>query len=143
MRKSKKTMDSKSENILHKNKQTPESGIKSPRQDKKILILTWAAVITLALFTIGGAYAYFTAQTGDGSEADISASTGTTDSLSFDVGDAINIKANADNFAQGKGSLKDDTTASAILKANNTTNEAKAKYNIFFIIDKNDFTYTT
>ncbi|MDE6284144.1 MAG: hypothetical protein K2M17_00140 [Bacilli bacterium] len=83
------------------------------------------------------------ARMGDGMGADISAQTGTTDSLAFEVGDEINIEADLENFAPDKGSLKDDTTASATLKANNTTNEAKAKYNLFFIIDKNDFTYTT
>ncbi|MDE6284321.1 MAG: fibronectin type III domain-containing protein [Bacilli bacterium] len=92
---------------------------------------------------VGGAYAYFIANTGDGVGTDISAQTGTTDSLAFEVGDEINIHADLENFAQGKGSLTDDTTASAILRANNTTNEAKRKYNIFFIIDQNDFIYTT
>ena len=41
------------------------------------------------------------------------------------------------------GSISDSTTGQAILKANNTTNEATARYNIYLIIENNDFVYTT
>ena len=40
-------------------------------------------------------------------------------------------------------SLSDSTTGSAILRANNTTNSATATYNIYLIIESNDFEYTT
>lgn len=55
----------------------------------------------------------------------------------------INIYATEENFAQGMGSISDSTTGQAILKANNTTNEATARYNIYLIIENNDFVYTT
>ena len=40
-------------------------------------------------------------------------------------------------------SLSDSTTGSAILRANDATNEATATYNIYLIIESNDFEYTT
>ena len=41
------------------------------------------------------------------------------------------------------GNLSDSTTAQAILRANNTSNEATANYNIYLIIEENNFEYTT
>lgn len=41
------------------------------------------------------------------------------------------------------GNLSDSTTAQAILRANNTSNEATANYNIYLIIESNNFEYTT
>ena len=95
------------------------------------------------LTIIGATYAYFAADLGGGTNANINASTGTTDSLTFDAGDPIRIHATLENFAEGMESLKGSTTAIASLKANNTTNQASDKYNIFFIIDDNDFVYST
>ncbi|MDE6284161.1 MAG: hypothetical protein K2M17_00225 [Bacilli bacterium] len=113
------------------------------KKNEKPLILTWIAVITLIAAIVGGAYAYFVAKVTGGTSANISASTGTTDSLSFDVGDPIMIDGDLKNFVVGMNSLKGTTTASATLLANNTTSSAKAKYNVFFILETNDFVYTT
>ena len=112
-------------------------------RNKKTKILVGIGIFTLLLTIIGAAYAYFTANLGGGTGANINASTGTTDSLTFDAGDPISIHASLENFAEGMESLKGSTTATATLKANNTTNQATSKYNIFFIIDDNDFVYST
>ena len=112
-------------------------------KSKKKVILTITGMLTLLLVVIGATYAYFAADLGGGTNANINASTGTTDSLTFDAGDPIRIHASLENFAEGMENLKGSTTATATLKANNTTNEATSKYNIFFIIDDNDFVYST
>ncbi len=113
------------------------------KQNKKNVVLISVGVLTLLLTIIGATYAYFAADLGGGTNANINASTGTTDSLTFDAGDPIKIHASLENFAEGMESLKGNTTATATLKANNTTNQASGKYNIFFIIDDNDFVYST
>ncbi len=105
------------------------------KENKKTVILSAIGVLTLLLIIIGAAYAYFAADLGGGTNANINASTGTTDSLTFDAGDPIRIHATLENFAEGMESLKGSTTATATLKANNTTNQATSKYNIFFVID--------
>ncbi len=111
--------------------------------DKKTKVLVGIGIFALLLTIIGATFAYFAADLGGGTNANINASTGTTDSLTFDAGDPIRIHASLENFAEGMESLKGSTTATATLKANNTTNQATGKYNIFFIIDDNDFVYST
>ncbi len=100
-------------------------------------------IFSLLLTIIGATYAYFAANLGGGTNANINASTGTTDSLSFSVGDDIVLNATIENFKKGGNNLVGTTSATATLKANNATNEASSKYNVFFIIEENDFEYTT
>ena len=113
------------------------------KNNKKNLLFTVIGAITLIVVTLGATYAYFVAQSGGGANIDTNVITGTTDNLSFSFGDLINIQATEENFGQGMGSISDSTTGQAILKANNTTNEATARYNIYLIIESNDFVYTT
>ena len=110
-------------------------------KNKKNIFLMSIGAITLIAVTLGATYAYFTAQSGGSGNIDTDVITGTTDNLSFSLGEMINIYATEENFAQGMGSISDSTTGQAILKANNTTNEATAKYNIYLIIENNDFVY--
>ena len=112
-------------------------------KNRKNMIFMVVGAITLIAVTLGATYAYFTAQSADGANIDTNVMTGTTDNLAFSFGDLINIYATEENFAQGMGSISDSTTGQAILKANNTTNEATARYNIYLIIENNDFVYTT
>ena len=111
--------------------------------NKKNLVYMVIGVITLITVTLGATYAYFTAQSGGSGNIDVDASTATTDNLSFSFGDLINIQATEENFGQGMGSISDSTTGRAILRANNATNEATTSYNIYLIIESNDFVYTT
>ena len=79
--------------------------------------LSAIAVITLIAVVVGATYAYFQAQGGGSSDIDASVITSTTDKLSFQVGNGINISANQENFAQGLGNRTGSTTASAMLTA--------------------------
>ena len=110
---------------------------------KKNITYMIIGAITLIAVTLGATYAYFTAQSGGGANIDTDVITGTTDNLAFSFGDVINIYATEENFGKGMGSISDSTTGTAMLKANNTTNEATATYNIYLIIEANDFVYTT
>lgn len=113
------------------------------KDKKKKTALTIIAAVTLMLTIIGATYAYFVGQVGGGGGSRFGATTGTTDNLVFIAGDPIVIHATMDNFKQGMESLKDNTTASAKLLPNNSTNTASARYNIFLIIDNNNFEYST
>ncbi len=99
------------------------------------------ALIIFLLLIIGATYAYFAAQRGDGSSADINVEAGTTDSLTFTKDTDINISANADNFKQSGESPSGQTNVTAHLVANNTTNEATETYNVYFNIMQNEFVY--
>ena len=110
--------------------------------EKKVLALSAIAVITLIAVVVGATYAYFQAQGGGSSDIDASVITSTTDKLSFQVGNGINISASQENFAQGLGNRTGSTTASAMLTANNATNTATRNYNLYLDIKNNGFTYT-
>ena len=110
---------------------------------KKNFIFMVIGLLTLLVFVAGATYAYFTAQGGGTGNIDVNATTNTTDNLSFSFGDEINIYATEENFAQGMESISDSTTAQALLRANNATNTATTTYNIYLIIEANDFVYTT
>lgn len=101
------------------------------------------AVLTLLILVTGATYAYFTAQGGNTSQTNLNVTTHTTDSLVFEVGAPISIYADQSNFADGMANQFGKTTATAIAKAGSNTEKFIGKYNIFFVIDENDFEYTT
>ena len=109
---------------------------------KKNLIFMSIAAVTLIVTILGATYAYFQAQGGGSSNTDIDIHTSTTDNLSFQIGEAISIKATQENFAENMDNLSDSTTASAILTANNATNNATRNYYLYFDISNNNFTYS-
>ena len=111
--------------------------------DKKNKILLIIATITFLSVIIGATYAYFFMQGNRSGTIDTSIITGSTDLLSFNFGDSIYIQANQDNFGEGMGNLSDSTTGTALLRAGDTTSNVDATYNIYLIIEENDFVYTT
>ena len=114
----------------------------SKTNEKKVLVLSAVAVITLIAVVVGATYAYFQAQGGGSSDIDASVITNTTDKLSFQVGNGIDISASQENFALGMDNVTGSTTASAMLTANNATNTATRNYNLYLDIKNNGFTYT-
>ena len=111
-------------------------------KDKKVKLFSAIALVALALLVVGATYAYFQSQHGSASNADIKVTTNTTDLLTFETGDAINISADQETFAQGKGNRTGSTFARATLQANNKTNTATANYYMYLNIETNTFTYT-
>lgn len=113
---------------------------KKNKRNKTLIIFT---TILLIIMVIGATFAYFTSQLGNGTNTNINAITGTTDSLKFSADDkGIDISANEENFGINENNISDTTYAIANLKANNTSNVAKAKYNVYLIIDANTLKYT-
>ena len=95
-------------------------------EKKKVKLFSAIALVALALLVVGATYAYFQNQYGSASNADVKVTTYTTDVLTFETGDAINISADQEKFAQGKGNQTGSTFARATLQANNKTNTATA-----------------
>ena len=111
-------------------------------EKKKAVIYSTVALIALVILVVGATYAYFKAQGGTGSSADVNVTTYTTDMLTFTTGNAISLYADQTSFGQEKGSLSGETFAKATLVANNKTNEATDNYYVYFNIENNTFKYT-
>ena len=111
--------------------------------EKKLLVLSFLGVLTFIAVVVGATYAYFTAQGGGTGNINVNANTGTTDNLSFQVGEAISLTANQEDFGQGTGNKSGSTYARAVLTANNTTNTATRNYYVYLNILNNNFEYTT
>ena len=69
---------------------------------KNTILLTVIAVATLLVAVVGATFAYFTATGGDAVSKQVNVITGTAASSSFAIDGAINIYADATNFAQGQ-----------------------------------------
>ncbi len=111
--------------------------------EKKVLVLSFLGVITLIAVVVGATFAYFTAQGGGTGNINVNANTATTDNLSFQVGSAISLTANQEDFGQGADNKSGSTFARATLTANNATNNAMRNYYVYLDIESNDFEYTT
>ncbi len=111
-------------------------------EKKKVKLFSAIALVALALLVVGATYAYFQNQYGAASNANVKVTTYTTDMLTFETGSNINITAGQDDFASGKGNKTGQTFTRATLQANNKTNTATAKYNVYLNIENNTFTYT-
>ena len=115
------------------------------KNKKQALILSVVGVLTLITLVAGATYAYFKAQGGTGSSSDVNVITATTDLLTFKIDKAINISISQSEFKKGGTDVSDSTGAHATLTASNSKNVEKTtrSYNIYFVIDTNDFEYTT
>ena len=110
---------------------------------KKALVLSVIGVLTLIAVVVGATFAYFAAQSGGTGNINVNAGTATTDNLSFQVGSAISLTANQEDFGSGAGNKSGSTFARATLTANNATNNATRNYYVYLDITSNDFEYTT
>ena len=114
-------------------------------EKKKIKLFSAISLVALALLVVGATYAYFQNQYGSASNADVNVITATTDLLTFKIDKAINIGVSQSEFKKGNPDASDSTGAHATLTASNSKNVEKTtrNYNIYFVIDTNDFEYTT
>ena len=111
-------------------------------ENKKTKIISIISIIALVLTVITATYAYFQAQTGEGSQADVKINASTVDTLTFETGDPLSFTIDQDNFAKDQASLSASTFASATLSANNKTNTATDHYYMYLNISNNSFIYT-
>ena len=115
------------------------------KNKKQAMILSVVAVITLIILVLGATYAYFQATGGDAASSNLNVITATTDLITFKIDKAINVSVTQSDFAKGSGNKSDSTKAIATLTASNSSNIDKSsdRYNVYFIIEANDFIYTT
>ena len=114
---------------------------KEKKDNKKLIVVI---AIVLLLSAVGLTLAYFVGQIGSGATANIRVTTATVDTLTFTTGSDINIgPVTQANFASGAGNKSGSTTATAMLRANNTTNTANETYNVYLNITNNTFVKTT
>ena len=106
-------------------------------EKNKTKIVTIASLLALIILIIGATYAYFVAQTGEGSQTDIRINANTVDTLTFETGDPITLTLDQENFAQGTGNQTGSTFAKAMLTANNKTNTATEHYYMYLNIKYN------
>ncbi len=111
-------------------------------QNKKQIILSIIAIVTLAILVIGASFAYFAVQGNTSAQTSATVKTYTVDVFSFETGDPISFSLNQDNFASGKGNQTGTTYAKTLLTANNKTNTATEHYYMYLNISENTFTYT-
>mgnify|MGYP004462567865 CR=1 FL=1 len=71
------------------------------------------ALIILVILVVVSTYAYFQNQYGSASNANVKVITYTTDVLTFETGEVINITADQETFAQGKGNRTGSTYTSS------------------------------
>ena len=111
-------------------------------ENKKTKIVSIIAIIALVLTLVTATYAYFQAQTGEGSQADVKINANTVDTLTFETGSAISLSLDQTSFAQGTGNQIGTTFAKTMLTANNKTNSAIEHYYLYLNIENNTFTYS-
>ena len=111
-------------------------------ENKKTKIISIISIIALVIIMIGATYAYFAAQTGEGSQTDIRINANTVDTLTFETGDSITLTLNQENFAEGNGNQTGSTFAKALLTANSKTNTATQNYYLYLSIYTNTFGYS-
>ena len=108
--------------------------------NKRKTILIIIAVLTL---TIGLSLAYIIAQLQDEGRGNASVVSDTVDILRFEVDKDINLNPTQFNVVEGGDNLSDTAVGSAILRANSTDNNATYNYYVYFLINSNNYVYTT
>lgn len=119
-------------------------------EKKNTILLTVIAVATLLVAVVGATFAYFTAQGGTSSTANVTVSTGTAGSSTLSTFDAINIYADATNFAQNAGNRTGTSSGTVSwtapgASAGSTPSEAERSfcYTAALSVTKNDFNYSS
>lgn len=116
--------------------------IKNDKMQKILLAVTMLFIVALI---IGATYAYFQVGGNTSANTNVDVISSTVDLFSFKVNDPININISQFNFGENAGNQSSSTKAIATLSASNSPNNVKTsnRYNIYFIIDSNNFVYTT
>ena len=115
---------------------------------KNTILLTVIAVATLLVAVVGATFAYFTATGGEAVSKNVTVTTGTAGSSSFEVSGAISIYADATNFASGKGDKSGSATGTVKFTAPSAVggtiaaSDLKFCYAVTVNIASNDFVYS-
>lgn len=100
-------------------------------------------IITLVVMSIGTAYAYFTAMRIASVTEVAEVTSATTDIVTYDGGEPLNIHASPENFNKFSGSLYDETIATVNVKLGSDDQVSKYYYDVMLVVADNDFIYST
>ena len=118
-----------------------EQNIGTKKLDKnKKIILTIIAVLILC---VGSTLAYIIASLQDEARGNASVTSDAVDILRFEVDKDISLNPTQFNVVEGGGGLSDTAVGSATLLANSTDNNATYNYYVYFLINSNNYIYTT
>ena len=110
---------------------------------KRVKLLTITAIAILLITVVGLTYAFFQTQGENLTSKDIFAKSYSTDYLSFQISNDIDIRVTQADFAPGAGNKSGSSTVTATLSPNNYTGNAKEYYYVFLNIDKNEIGYSS
>ena len=105
---------------------------------KKLII-----IVSVLVVFIGISFAYVVAQISGGAIGNANITADTTDNLRFNVDKDINLNPNQFSVPVGGGGLSDTATGTASLLANSTNKSATFDYYVYFLINTNEYIYTT
>lgn len=111
------------------------------KNDKKTILII-IIISTLFVAVASASYAYFMARIESTGTSKAEVKTSTLDSLVYSTGANLEIIANQDTFAIGKGNLVKQTESDVTLQVNNMTS-AEYCYNVNLKVDDNTFSYTS
>ena len=111
-------------------------------ENKKTNILTIIAIFVLLVMLVGATYAFFRSQTGGTGNISVTATSSTTDNLSFQISNDISFTASTSNFYLGGNNVSGESTATAILTPNNKTNQATMNYYMYLNLTSNPTVYS-
>ncbi len=106
---------------------------------KRIIII----IIAVLILGVGTTLAYIIAHLQDSAIGNASVTSDTTDNLRFNVDKDITFNPTQFNVVEGGGGLSDSAIGSATLLANSTDNNATYNYYVYFLINSNNYIYTT
>ena len=105
---------------------------------KKLII-----IVSILVVFIGITFAYIVAQISGSAIGNANITADTTDNLDFSIDKDINLNPNQFNVVEGGGGLSDTATGTASLLANSTNSSATFDYYVYFLINTNEYIYTT
>ena len=105
---------------------------------KKIIILVGVLVVF-----IGISFAYILAQISGSVIGNVNITADTTDNLQFSIDKDITLNPTQFNVVEGGGGHSDTATGTASLLANSTNKSATFDYYVYFLINTNEYIYTT
>ena len=112
-------------------------------KNKKEIILLLVGILILITLIAGASYAYFKAQTNSSAFFDIDITSGTTDNLTFSTDNNLVLNVSLETLNREAGDLSSSSIARVRLIANDKTNVAEDKYNVYLLLEENDIEYSS
>lgn len=112
-------------------------------KDSRIVLIASVIGVVLGVAIIsGGTYAFFKAQGGESSEADVSGKVNTVDEFNFQIDGSLSLNANPESLPENGSNLVNTVNAKARLKANDSGEDTSYNYYVYLRVNNNNFVHT-